>query len=578
MSVRPAWIDVGQRPVFSMLHVPADGRARGAVVLCPTLGIEAVSAHRAFRLLAERLEDAGFLVCRVDYDGTANSAGAELDPGRLDAWIASVRAAVGFVRAAGAPAVGVVGLRIGATIATAAMAGEDVDALVLWDPCARGRSFVREQQALKAMSIGDTPSPSEAVPDGAVEVLGSVLSAEVVAALGGLDVATTSGRLAGRVLVLSRPERPLPRLFVSRLDGAGAEWAEAAGQAELIDAMPDSAVVPDDTLARIVAWSGEVLGEAARELSLSPSDRAVLCAEDGSLIEERALRLGPLGLFGVRSSPLVETAAPTVVFLNAGLIPHVGPGRLWVTLARRLAAAGIPALRVDLSGLGESPVRPGQRAQIDYPLEALDDVAAIVDAVSPGDPSGVVLAGLCAGAYHSIEAGIALGVRAVYAINPILNFDPPEVREGGQLAPGRNAVRPHNRWIKVLLGHRGLVDFGDRHVPPLVWALLQRLHLHCSPARGLEELAEREVWTMLVCGDMEARQFERRARAATRRLEAEGKLRLARLADSDHSLFGAAARAVAAELVAGSLVSRYVPAPPEPSRSRGHAPDTISIV
>ncbi len=317
-----------------------------------------------------------------------------------------------------------------------------------------------------------------------------------------------------------------------------------------------------------MAWSGEVLGEAARELSLSPSDRAVLCAEDGSLIEERALRLGPLGLFGVRSSPLVETAAPTVVFLNAGLIPHVGPGRLWVTLACRLAAAGIPALRVDLSGLGESPVRPGQRAQIDYPLEALDDVAAIVDAVSPGDPSGVVLAGLCAGAYHSIEAGIALGVRAVYAINPILNFDPPEVREGGELAPGRNAVRPHNRWIKVLLGHRGLVDFGDRHVPPLVWALLQRLHLHCSPARGLEELAEREVWTMLVCGDMEARQFERRAWAATRRLEAEGKLRLARLADSDHSLFGAAARAVAAELVAGSLVSRYVPAPPEPSRSR----------
>ncbi|HUZ21940.1 MAG TPA: alpha/beta hydrolase family protein [Acidimicrobiales bacterium] len=578
MSARPAWIEAGQRPIFSMLHVPAGGLVRGAVVLCPTLGIEAVSAHRALRVLAERLEDAGLLVCRVDYDGTANSAGAEHDPGRLEAWIDSVRAAIGFVRAAGAAAVGVVGLRIGATIATSAVAEEDVDALVLWDPCPRGRSFVREQQALKAMSIGDTPTPSGAVPDGAVEVLGSVLSAEVVAALGGLDMATAPGRLARRVLVLTRADRSLPGPFVSRLDAAGAEWAEALGQAELIDAMPDSALVPDETVARIVEWTGKVLDGPTRELSLSVRDRAVLAAEDGSPIEERALRLGPLGLFGVRTAPTTQTRAPTVVFLNAGLIPHVGPGRLWVTLARRLAAAGIPSLRVDLSGLGESPVRPGQAPQIDYPLEALDDVAAIVDAVSPGDPSGVVLAGLCAGAYHSIEAGIALGVRAVYAINPILNFDPPEVRDGGELAPARNAVRPHNRWIKLLLGHRGLVDFGDRHVPPVVWAALQRLHLHCSPARGLEQLAERGVWTMLVCGDMEARQFDRRARGATRRLEAEGTLRLERLTGGDHSLFGAAARAAAADLVAGSVVSRYAPATPAPRPSRGPAPAAASVV
>lgn len=48
---------------------------------------------------------------------------------------------------------------------------------------------------------------------------------------------------------------------------------------------------------------------------------------------------------------------PAVLFLNAGLIHHVGPNRLYVRLARRLAQAGIPACRFDLSGVGDSQVR-----------------------------------------------------------------------------------------------------------------------------------------------------------------------------------------------------------------------------
>ena len=36
---------------------------------------------------------------------------------------------------------------------------------------------------------------------------------------------------------------------------------------------------------------------------------------------------------------------PAVIFLNAGVLHRVGPHRLHVTLARRLAARGLPALR-----------------------------------------------------------------------------------------------------------------------------------------------------------------------------------------------------------------------------------------
>ena len=53
------------------------------------------------------------------------------------------------------------------------------------------------------------------------------------------------------------------------------------------------------------------------------------------------------------------TAPPTVVLLNAGIVHRVGPNRMHVLLARALAAAGIPSLRFDMSGIGDSPEPTG---------------------------------------------------------------------------------------------------------------------------------------------------------------------------------------------------------------------------
>ena len=44
---RPLWFGPEDRPLFGWLHTPASGEARGGVVLCPTLGIEAVNARYA---------------------------------------------------------------------------------------------------------------------------------------------------------------------------------------------------------------------------------------------------------------------------------------------------------------------------------------------------------------------------------------------------------------------------------------------------------------------------------------------------------------------------------------------------
>jgi pimeloyl-ACP methyl ester carboxylesterase len=65
---------------------------------------------------------------------------------------------------------------------------------------------------------------------------------------------------------------------------------------------------------------------------------------------------GPDGrLVGVLTEPASTAARNTgVLLLNAGVVHHVGPQRLWVTLARRLAQSGFTVLRLDHAGIGDS--------------------------------------------------------------------------------------------------------------------------------------------------------------------------------------------------------------------------------
>ena len=180
----PLWFGPPERSLFGLATVPDDGRASGAVVFCPPTSLEGVCARRTFAILADELAAAGILTLRFDNDGTGDSVGSDEDPDRVASWLHGVHQAVDFVRGAGAAKVVVVGMRLGATLAAAAMSGKadapggPIDGLVLWDPCASGRAYLRAQRALHAFSLEDGSTD-----DGSIEAPGVVYSPETVAAL-----------------------------------------------------------------------------------------------------------------------------------------------------------------------------------------------------------------------------------------------------------------------------------------------------------------------------------------------------------------------------------------------------------
>ena len=73
-------------------------------------------------------------------------------------------------------------------------------------------------------------------------------------------------------------------------------------------------------------------------------------------MREAAVSFGPnASLVGIITSPSVPAARrelPGVILLNAGIINRVGPNRIYVKMARRLADMGLPVLRFDFSGRG----------------------------------------------------------------------------------------------------------------------------------------------------------------------------------------------------------------------------------
>lgn len=124
-------------------------------------------------------------------------------------------------------------------------------------------------------------------------------------------------------------------------------------------------------------------------------------------MKEDVLLLGPnQSLVSIITRPPTPPTpeTPIALFINAGLIHHVGPNRLYVRLARRLAQAGIPACRFDLSGVGDSQVRTDNTP---FEQSILQDTQHLMNYLQEAEGyQRFILIGHCSGGI------IALGVAA----------------------------------------------------------------------------------------------------------------------------------------------------------------------
>ena len=162
------------------------------------------------------------------------------------------------------------------------------------------------------------------------------------------------------------------------------------------------------TVEYVADAAGVDRGEAklpARSLHGGPSTHSGLAAMTDAF-NELAVHFGrSASLMGILSRPPSETPIrrPAVVILNTGIAHRVGHHRMYVKMARELAALGHLVFRFDFSGIGDSAAAgdtldPIEAHQADV-SEALDWLTASCDV------NEAVLIGLCAGAEIALRYG-----------------------------------------------------------------------------------------------------------------------------------------------------------------------------
>src|SRR5271165_1180694 len=426
-------------PVFAVLHRPVGRPRETAVLLCPPFGWEDMCSYRIRREWAEHLARAGHTALRIDLPGSGDSAGAPSDPGQLDAWTDATDAAARWLaREESATQVAAIGIGLGGMVSCrAALNGAPIDHLALWAVPSRGRTLLRELRTFSAFEVANILDAGEAAPigdpadDGTLVANGYLLSAETVAELeqldlGEVDVSATSTR---RALLLGRDGLKVDKALPATLERAGAEVSVVDGPgygAMMVESQ--DARTPTEVFELVSSWlaDGESSLGASAAVSTErehvaagpapvgePLDREEMtlhCA--GVALRERPVSLdGPGGrLFGVLTEPLGVRSELCALLLNAGPQRRTGPNRMWVEIARRWAASGVPTLRLDAAGIGDADGDAtvlGQVTAFYRPVYVEQVRAALETLTERGLPPRFVMLGLCSGAYWSAQAAVA---------------------------------------------------------------------------------------------------------------------------------------------------------------------------
>ena len=145
MTERPLFFNNGAYDLFGVLHEPDAAQTALPFIFCHPFVEEKLWSHRVLVTFARELAQRGHPVLRFDYMGNGDSDGDFADSSITTARADIARAIEMVKHRAGAPKVGLLGLRFGATLAADVTEGrEDVQKLVLWAPIANGQGYMQE--------------------------------------------------------------------------------------------------------------------------------------------------------------------------------------------------------------------------------------------------------------------------------------------------------------------------------------------------------------------------------------------------------------------------------------------------
>jgi exosortase A-associated hydrolase 2 len=268
----PLFIPSEGHHLFAVWHLPAasrNGEAGCAFVFCPPFAEEEKCCHRVFVDMARELCRRGHPVLRIQFRGCGDSEGTFGEFTCSD-WQQDIRNALSFVADKGYPKTGLLGLRLGASLA-ARVAEENlsVKKLILWEPIINGKQFMSlnlRRKLLRRMLTekeGGTPTPlrdNDRENDTGIDFEGYWVSSQMQEEIAGINLLDEVKHYSGEVLLTQISSQKQPGKGLRSL----AESYRAAGARVTVEAVVEQPIWnlldlfhPGELIIRTAEWVGE---------------------------------------------------------------------------------------------------------------------------------------------------------------------------------------------------------------------------------------------------------------------------------------------------------------------------------
>lgn len=461
------WLRSADFELATHAHIPASKNTSTAVLLCGTVGFEAIHAYRCMVRLGDALAEAGIAAFRFDFAGTGNSSGDATANHLVTAWQQNIidqardlQENWGFAR------ITVVGFRLGAPLLTAVMNDLDVAGVTFWEPVTRGKAFVREIHAIAQFAEDPVPDSPDIVESG-----GFAFTADTIQSLAALSLNVEAVPAGVPVLLISRGRNA--RLNAESLGRQNRFEELRSREYDRMICEPHYTELPAESISCMERWHASIAKDDAPGHTL-PELRhmaGITSSNDQCTVTESSFRTAAGKLFGIVTRPddYLPGSTPTVVLSNAGSVCTTGPNRIYVQTARALAAAGLEVVRFDLRNLGDSVNGDVDAANAPYPDSAGHDASRLLEHCRTTlNSSSFVLAGLCSGSHTSYHYALTHDdpdVKAIVLINPLTYYYTPGMSLDNPLqhrtvrnakSYARSARRAKN-WRRLLTGQ---VNYG----------------------------------------------------------------------------------------------------------------------
>lgn len=428
----PFYIEMGKDVLLAWCHLP-EHPTDHAVLICPPVGHEFVNSYRGLRHLADGFAEKGVTTFRMEYQGVGDSSGLDTDPDRLQKWLDSIEQTVNFLKEkCNIQKVSLLGLRIGATLASIVSNKIEIENLICWVPVVEGRRYIREMLALqKTGENADLDVDSTTLEGG-----GFLITRETMNEILSLSLSKVTPN-AKHVFLFNTDDLPIPNQLIEAWSNQNFQFMHKtlSGYASMM-ATPHNSKVPHFAIEEIT--SIKILGnEIDKNIFLdlkkyqqtrfdcytyATSAKESMDAGGGFPVTEILYQIPNTPLFGIFSLPLLRDteSKPTILLLNSGSVHRVGPSRNYVYITRELLSLGFKVFRLDFLGLGDS-VNPNLSKENDpYMPEALDNIKQTICYLQEDyQTNDVILMGICSGAYSAFQFALHVDEEIVHEILPI---------------------------------------------------------------------------------------------------------------------------------------------------------------